>query len=66
MIPFKKSSIQHHQFGFRQKHSNKALQNKQYFLDISQAFNKVWHLGLNYDVPSKYLKLRYVKRNPRN
>jgi hypothetical protein len=51
--------IPNHQFGFRQRHStiqqthrvvrkiNKALENKQYcsaaFLDISQAFNKVWH-----------------------
>jgi hypothetical protein len=47
-----------HQFSFRQRHStteqthpivriNEALENKQYcsaaFLDISQAFNKVWH-----------------------
>jgi hypothetical protein len=52
------------QCGFRQRHStieqthrivqriNEALENKQYcsaaFLDISQAFNKVWHSGLLY------------------
>jgi hypothetical protein len=54
--------IPNHQFGFRQGHStteqmhrivqriNEALENKQYcsaaFLDISQAFNTVWHTGL--------------------
>jgi hypothetical protein len=51
-----------HQFGFRQRHStihqthrmmhkiNEALETKQYcsaaFLDISQAFDRVWHTGL--------------------
>jgi hypothetical protein len=56
--------ISSHQFGFRQRHSaieqthriirriNEALENKQYcsaaFLDISQAFDKVWHTGLLY------------------
>jgi hypothetical protein len=56
--------IPNHQFGFRQRHStieqthqvirmiNEALDNKQYcsaaFLDISQAFGKVWHTGLMY------------------
>jgi hypothetical protein len=56
--------IPNHQLSFRQRHStleqthrivqriNKALENKQYcsaaFLDISQAFNKVWHTGLLY------------------
>jgi hypothetical protein len=54
--------IPNHQFGFRQRHPtieqmhgivqriNEALENKQYssaaFLDISQAFDKVWHTGL--------------------
>jgi hypothetical protein len=50
--------IPNHQFGFRKWHStlekahrmNEALENKQYysaaFLDISQAFDKVWHTGL--------------------
>jgi hypothetical protein len=56
--------IPNHEFGFRQRHStiehahrivqriNEALENKQYcsaaFLDISQAFDKVWHTGLLY------------------
>jgi hypothetical protein len=51
-----------HQFGFRQRHStihqthrivhkiNEAIETKQYcsaaFLDISQAFDRVWHTGL--------------------
>jgi hypothetical protein len=53
--------LPNHQFGFRQHHStiqqthrivnkiNEALDNKQYcsaaFLDITQAFDKVWHTG---------------------
>jgi hypothetical protein len=56
--------ILNHRFGFRQRHStieqtrrivqkiNEALENKQYcsaaFLDISQAFDKIWHTGLLY------------------
>jgi hypothetical protein len=56
------SLIPAHQFGFRKRHStieqthrvvqriHGALENKQYcsaaFLDISQAFDKVWHTGL--------------------
>jgi hypothetical protein len=55
--------ILNHQFGFRQRHSTieqthrivqriKALEKKQYcsavFLDISQAFDKVWHTGRLY------------------
>jgi hypothetical protein len=55
------SLIPNHQFGFRQRHStieqtyqiiqeiNEALENKQCcstaFLNISQAFDKVWHTG---------------------
>jgi hypothetical protein len=54
--------IPKHQFGFRQRHSTieqthrivqrikEALENKQYcsaaFLDVSHAFDKVWHTGL--------------------
>jgi hypothetical protein len=54
--------IPDHQFGFRQGHSiihqthrivnaiNEALESKQYcsaaFRDISQAFDRVWHIGL--------------------
>jgi len=44
---------------------NKALENRQFctaaFLDVSQAFDKVWHLGLLYKfrkiLPTKYLNL---------
>lgn len=66
-----------HQFGFRQKHSTidqvhritsvieEALENKQVcsaiFLDVTQAFDKVWHDGLNYKLrrmlPAKYAEL---------
>lgn len=69
--------IPDHQFGFRQAHStiqqshritqviNKALEDKKYcsavFLDISQAFDKVWHPGLLYKIkkifPSSYFNL---------
>jgi hypothetical protein len=47
---------------------NKALENKQYcsaaFLDISQAFDKVWHTGLLYKLrqslpPNFFLILKY-------
>jgi hypothetical protein len=56
--------IPNHQFGFRQRHFtieqtyrivqriSEALEKKQYcsaaFLDISQAFGKIWHTGLLY------------------
>jgi hypothetical protein len=66
--------IPNHQFSFRQRHStiehthrivqriNKALENKQYcsaaFLDISQAFDKVWHTGLLYKL-RRSLPLNY-------
>ena len=59
-----KNLIPNHQFGFRQKHSTIeqvhrvynqlrfALENKKYctaaYLDITQAFDKVWHTGLLY------------------
>lgn len=58
--------IPSHQFGFREGHGTieqvhrlvdvigRALENKQYccaiFLDISQAFDKVWHKGLLYKI----------------
>lgn len=58
----KNNIIPNHQFGFRQHHSTveqvhrvvdkirKALEEKEYcssvFLDIQQAFDKVWHKGL--------------------
>jgi hypothetical protein len=72
--------IPNHQFTFRQRHStikqthrivkriNEALENKQYcsvaFLDISQAFNKVWHTGLLYKLkrslsPKYFLFLKF-------
>jgi hypothetical protein len=66
--------IPNHQFGFRQRHStikqtheiirriNEALENKQCcyaaFLDISQAFGKVWHTGLLYKL-RRSLPLNY-------
>jgi hypothetical protein len=69
--------IPNHQFGFRRAHSSiqqshriaetvaKALNNKQYctavFLDIAQAFDKVWHPGLVFKIkkllPSHYFLL---------
>jgi hypothetical protein len=67
--------IPNHQFGFRQKHSaigrthrivqriNEVLENKKYcstaFLDISQAFDKVWHTGLLFKLRSS-LPLNYL------
>jgi hypothetical protein len=62
-----------HQFGFRPKHSTieqthrlirgiNNIDNGQYcsaaFLDISQAFNKVWHKGLLYKI-RRSLPLNY-------
>jgi hypothetical protein len=63
-----------HQFGFRQRHStieethpniqkiNKAFDDKQYcsaaFLDISEAFDRVWHIVLLYKL-RLYLPLNY-------
>ena len=60
------SIIPDHQFGFRKSHSpieqvhrivhriGKAFENKEYcsalFIDISQAFDKVWHDGLLYKI----------------
>ena len=66
--------IPNHQSGFRQAHStiqqchrvadtiNKALENRQFctaaLLDVSQAFDKVWHPGLLYKI-KKILPTRY-------
>jgi hypothetical protein len=70
----KNQLIPNHQFGFRQRNStieqthrivqwiNEALEHKQYcsaaFIDITQAFDKVWHTGLLYklklSLPSNY------------
>jgi hypothetical protein len=69
--------IPRHQFGFRKAHStvqqchrltdiiNKASDDRQYcsavFLDVSQAFDKVWYQGLllkiKQTLPSGYFKL---------
>jgi hypothetical protein len=58
-----------HQFGFRQTHRlihgiNNAIDNGQYcsavFLDISQAFDKVWHKGLLYKI-RRSLPLNYFR-----
>jgi hypothetical protein len=66
-----------HQFGFRNQHSTvqqthriihtipQALEDKQYctsvFLDVSQAFDKVWHAGLLFKIkkvfPIQYFRL---------
>ena len=66
--------IPDHQFGFRQQYStieqvhrivrkiNNDLERKRYcsavFIDVSQAFDKVWHLGLLYKI-RKYLPHKY-------
>ncbi|CAB0007164.1 unnamed protein product [Nesidiocoris tenuis] len=65
-----------HQFGFRHKHSTidqvhrityiieQALENKKVcsavFLDVSQAFDRVWHKGLNYKL-KKLLPAQYAE-----
>jgi retron-type reverse transcriptase len=72
---FKNQLIPDHQFGFRQRHStieqtqriaqriNEALERKQYcsaaILDITQAFDKVWHTGLLYKLKLS-LTLNYL------
>lgn len=73
----KNNLIPDHQFGFRTKHSTvdqvhritnvfkKVLEEKQIcttiFLDIAQAFDKVWHCGLEYklerDLPKHHCQL---------
>lgn len=68
------SLIPHHQFGFRKQHGtveqvhrlveniHNTFENKKYctaaFLDISQAFDKVWHTGLLYKI-KKTLPVNY-------
>lgn len=68
--------IPNHQFGFRREHStieqvhrivnivNKNYEEKKYcsaaFLDISQAFDKVWHIGLLYKL-KKGLPYQYYE-----
>jgi retron-type reverse transcriptase len=64
-------SIPNHQFRFRKKHNrthrilrkiHEAIDNRQYcsaaFLDISQAFDKVWHTRLLYKL-KRTLPLNY-------
>lgn len=69
-----KKIIPDHQFGFRKRHGtieqvhrqveeiHKAFENKKYccaaFLDISQAFDRVWHEGLLYKI-KKLLPTNY-------
>jgi hypothetical protein len=71
-----KRIIPDHQFGFRQKHAiieqvrritnviNKALESNKYctaaFLDISQAFDKVWHEVLLYKIKTLFSDSIYI------
>ena len=77
LIIKRKNLIPNHQFGFRNKHSTidqvhritniieKALEEKQVcsaiFLDVAQAFDKVWHEGLKHKLknllPSQFAKI---------
>ena len=72
-----KNLIPNHQFGFRNQHSTidqvhritdtieKTLEEKKVcsaiFLDVAQAFDKVWHAGLNYKLkmllPTQFSKI---------
>jgi len=70
-----KNLLPNHQFGFRQRHSTieqvhrlidiieKALEGEEVcsiiFLDVSQAFDKVWHEGLLYKL-NKLLPVQFV------
>ena len=73
----RKNLIRNHQFGFQSKHSTidqvhritniieQALEEKKVcsalFLDVAQAFDKVWHKGLNCKLrtilPKQYAKI---------
>lgn len=69
LIPF-------HQFGFRERHAtieqinrvvniiNDALENKLFcsaaFLDVCQAFDRVWHVGLKYKLKTMLPHVYYV------
>ena len=71
-----KNLIPNHQFGFRSKHATtdqvhritniieKALEEKQIcstlFLDVAQAFDKVWHKGLIFKL-KRLIPLQYVE-----
>lgn len=77
LLPLVGDSLPLHQFGFRQKHSTidqvhrvvniiqESLESRKYcpavFLDIAQAFDKVWHEGLIYKLsnllPGNYCRL---------
>jgi hypothetical protein len=77
------NSIPDHQFGFRHKHCttqqvhrishtvNEAFEHKKYctsaFLDVSQAFDKIWHEGLLFKIwdtlPSYFNLLRSYLRD---
>lgn len=70
-----KQLIPDHQFGFRRQHTTieqvhritkeirKAFDEKKYcsaaFLDISQAFDKVWHPGLLYKIKKNFPQKQY-------
>lgn len=72
----RKNLIPNHQFGFREKHSTieqvhritnvieKALEEKKFcaaiFLDVAQAFDKVWHEGLLYKLKTM-LPVQYTE-----
>ena len=66
MLKYLEGKIPEHQFGFREGHGTpeqchrivnfirNSMENKEYctavFLDVSKAFDKVWHLGLLYKI----------------
>ena len=72
--------ISDHQFGFRRKHTtieqvhritniiHRALENKHYctaaFLDISQAFDKIWHEGLLSKIKTSFRTICTKSYNP--